>query len=628
MKRILINGTQQEELRVASVSGQKLYDLDIEHKSRSQNKGNIYKAVVTRVEPSLEAAFVNFGAERHGFLPLKEISKEYLKNETFDKKSNIKEMLKEGTELIVQIERIERGTKGAALTTFISLAGKYLVLMPNNPKAGGVSRRIEGSDRKQVKDNLDNLKEIKDGGNIIRTAGVGKTLEELQWDQDYLMTLWENIIDSSKEKSAPFLIYRESNIIIRTLRDHMDDSIDEILVDNQEVFEMAKEFLEFSMPQQTDKLKLYSDNTPLFNKYQIENQIETAFSREVSLPSGGSIVIDHTEALISIDINSARSTKGSDIEETALNTNLEAAEEIARQLRIRDLGGLLVIDFIDMLAIKNQKSVEDKIKEAVKVDRAKVQFGKISRFGLLEMSRQRLRPSLKDSSEEICHLCDGIGRIRNIKSMSLSILRLIEEESLKVNTSKVIAELPIQIAAYLMNEKRTEVNNINENNKVSIIIVPCADLESPKYKLTRYRNDNDETENKSSYELIEKSSEPSYMFSEENKVKAAEPTVKGIKPNKPIPIKTTNSLVKLIKSIKNIIFGNSDKQQTQQKKTKNFNPNYKGKKFNKNYRPRGNKFSRGKNYNNVNKNSISNARSNKTNDNTKASDNKKETISK
>ena len=481
MKRILINGTQQEELRVASVNGQKLYDLDIEHKSRSQNKGNIYKAIVTRIEPSLEAAFVNFGAERHGFLPLKEISKEYLKNETFDKKRSIKDMLNEGQELIVQIERIERGNKGAALTTFISLAGKYLVLMPNNPKAGGVSRRIEGSDRKEVKDNLDNLKSIKDGGVIIRTAGVGKTLEELQWDQDYLTTLWTNIVNSSEEKEGPFLIYRESNIIIRTLRDHMDDSIDEILVDNQEVYDTAKEFLEFSMPQQISKLKLYDDKTPLFNKYQIENQIETAFSREVSLPSGGSIVIDHTEALISIDINSARSTKGSDIEETALNTNLEAAEEIARQLRIRDLGGLLVIDFIDMLAIKNQKAVEEKIKEAVKVDRAKVQFGKISRFGLLELSRQRLRPSLRDSSEEICHLCEGIGRIRNIKSMSLAILRLIEEESLKVNTSKVIAELPIKISTYLMNEKRNEVNNINNINNVNIIIVPNPELESPKY---------------------------------------------------------------------------------------------------------------------------------------------------
>ena len=597
MKRILINGTQQEELRVASVNGQKLYDLDIEHKSRNQNKGNIYKAVVTRVEPSLEAAFVNFGAERHGFLPLKEISKEYLKNETFDKKSNIKDMLAEGTELIVQIERIERGNKGAALTTFISLAGKYLVLMPNNPKAGGVSRRIEGSDRKEVKDNLDNLKNIKDGGNIIRTAGVGKSLEELQWDQDYLVTLWKNIVDSSKEKKAPFLIYRESNIIIRTLRDHMDDSIDEILVDNNEVHEMAEEFLKFSMPQQIKKLKFYEDKTPLFNKYQIENQIESAFSREVSLPSGGSIVIDHTEALISIDINSARSTKGSDIEETALNTNLEAAEEIARQLRIRDLGGLLVIDFIDMLAIKNQKAVEEKIKEAVKVDRAKVQFGKISRFGLLELSRQRLRPSLRDSSEEICHLCNGIGRIRNIKSMSLAILRLIEEESLKVNTSKVIADLPIQIAAYLMNEKRNELNNINDKNKVNIIIIPNPELESPKYKLTRYRDDNDDTNNKSSYELIEKNNAPVYDFEEKNNNKTEEPTVKGIKPLKPIPIKKTNIIIIFFKAIKNIFFGNTSSKQAFKRRNKNYNPNYKGKKFNKNYRPRNNRYSRNKNYN-------------------------------
>jgi len=598
MKRILINGTQSEEIRVASVNGQKLYDLDIEHKSRNQNKGNIYKAVVTRIEPSLEAAFVNFGAERHGFLPLKEISKEYLKNETFDKKSSIKDMLSEGQELIVQIERIERGTKGAALTTFISLAGKYLVLMPNNPKAGGVSRRIEGADRKEVKENLDNLKKIKDGGNIIRTAGVGKSLAELQWDQDYLITLWDNIVDSSKEKNAPFLIYRESNIIIRTLRDHMDDSIDEIIVDNEEVYDMANEFLKFSMPQQKDKLKLYKDNTPLFNKYQIENQIESAFSREVSLPSGGSIVIDHTEALISIDINSARSTKGSDIEETALNTNLEAAEEIARQMRIRDLGGLLVIDFIDMLAIKNQRAVEEKIKEAVRLDRAKVQFGKISRFGLLELSRQRLRPSLRESSEEMGHLFEGIGRIRNIKSMSLAILRRIEEESLKINTSKVVAELPIKISTYLMNEKRKEVNNISEKNNVDVIIVPDVYLESPKYNLTRYRSDNDESRNKASYELSEKNRETLYNFENEKKdFSDAEPTVKGIRPNKPIPIKHNNGLIKLIKFVKEILFGNTQKKPTHKKRTRNYNPNYKGKKFNKNYRPKNNRFSRNKNFN-------------------------------
>ena len=558
MKRILINGTQSEELRVASVDGQKLYDLDIEHKSRNQNKGNIYKAVVTRIEPSLEAAFVNFGAERHGFLPLKEISKEYLKNEVFDKKSSIKDMLNEGQELIVQIERVERGSKGAALTTFISLAGKYLVLMPNNPKSGGVSRRIEGFDRKEVKENLDKLKKIKDGGNIIRTAGVGKSLEELQWDQDYLTTLWKNIVDSSKEKSAPFLIYRESNIIIRTLRDHMDDSIDEIVVDSDDIFEMASEFLKFSMPQQINKLKLYNDKTPLFNKYQIENQIESAFSREVSLPSGGSIVIDHTEALISIDINSARSTKGSDIEETALNTNLEAAEEIARQCRIRDLGGLLVIDFIDMLAIKNQRAVEEKIKEAVKVDRAKVQFGKISKFGLLELSRQRLRPSLRESSEEMGHLYEGIGRIRNVKSMSLAILRRIEEETLKVNTSKVVAEVPIKISTYLMNEKRKEVNSIVEKNNVNVIIIPDVYLESPKYNLTRYRNDNDDTGNKASYDLSEKKVDELYNFENEKKAhKDSEPTVKGLRPNKPIPISRNGGVLRIFKYLKSIFFGNT-----------------------------------------------------------------------
>ena len=598
MKRILINGTQSEELRVASVNGQKLYDLDIENKSRNQNKGNIYKAIVTRIEPSLEAAFVNFGAERHGFLPLKEISKEYLKNETFDRKSSIKDMLSEGQELIVQVERIERGNKGAALTTFISLAGKYLVLMPNNPKAGGVSRRIEGSDRKEVKENLDNLKKIKDGGNIIRTAGVGKSLEELQWDQEYLLTLWDSIVNSSKEKSAPFLIYRESNIIIRTLRDHMDDSINEILVDNEEVYNMASEFLNFSMPQQKDKLKLYSDKTPLFNKYQIENQIESAFSREVSLPSGGSIVIDHTEALISIDINSARSTKGSDIEETALNTNLEAAEEIARQLRIRDLGGLLVIDFIDMLAIKNQRAVEDKIKEAVKLDRAKVQFGKISRFGLLELSRQRLRPSLRETSQTMGHLDEGIGRTRDIKSMSLAILRRIEEESLKVNTSKVVAELPLKISTYLMNEKRKEVNNIVEKNNVEVIIIPDVYIESPNYNITRYRSDNDDNAKKASYELSENQAGSMYNFENEKKeVANSEPTVKGIKPNKPIPIKQKNKFIELIKSLKEILFGNTERKPTYKKRSRNYNPNYKGKKFNKNYKPRNNRYGKNKNYN-------------------------------
>ena len=472
MKRILINGTQQEELRVASVNGQKLYDLDIEHKSRNQNKGNIYKAVVTRVEPSLEAAFVNFGAERHGFLPLKEISKEYLKNETFDKKSNIKDMLAEGTELIVQIERIERGNKGAALTTFISLAGKYLVLMPNNPKAGGVSRRIEGSDRKEVKDNLDNLKNIKDGGNIIRTAGVGKSLEELQWDQDYLLTLWKNIVDSSKEKKAPFLIYRESNIIIRTLRDHMDDSIDEILVDNNEVHEMAEEFLKFSMPQQIKKLKFYEDKTPLFNKYQIENQIESAFSREVSLPSGGSIVIDHTEALISIDINSARSTKGSDIEETALNTNLEAAEEIAHQIKLRDLSGLIVIDFIDMMNFYNRRIVEKKMRESIRKDRARIQIGRISNFGLLEMTRQRLREgSIKWETQ------------LSLSSFSQKILKKIQHLAFTDKVKIINSYVPEKVKIYIEKNLLDELKYFQKKYTFEVKILSNDKFIIPEYKI-------------------------------------------------------------------------------------------------------------------------------------------------
>ena len=597
MKRILINGTQQEELRVASVNGQKLYDLDIEDKTRNQNKGNIYKGVVTRVEPSLEAAFINFGSDRHGFLPLKEISKEYLKNEIFDKRRSIKDMLVEGQELIVQIEKIQRGNKGAALTTFISLAGKYLVLMPNKPKAGGVSRRIEGLDRKEVKDNLDNLKEIENGGTIIRTAGVGKTLEELQWDQDYLITLWKKIVESSKIKDSPFLIYRESNIIIRTLRDHMDDTIDEILVDNEEVYDAAKEFLEFSIPHQIDKLKLYNDKTPLFNKYQIESQIESAYNRIISLPSGGAIVIDHTEALISIDINSARSTKGSDIEETALNTNLEALEEIAKQLRIRDLSGLIVIDFIDMLSIKNQKLIEDKIKEATKVDRAKIQFGKISKFGLLEISRQRLRPSLTDSTEEICPLCKGVGRIRNIKSMTLGILRLIEEESLKVNTSKVIAELPIKIATYLMNEKRSDVNEINEKYNVNVIIIPNAELESPNFNLIRYRSDNDEAETKSSFEIILDKKDNDENNISNNKILEEQPAVKSIRPIKPIPNGSTNKniIIIFLDFIKKIFLIKTKNSIDDKIKKNNFNPNYKGRRFDKNFKMRYSKFSRGTN---------------------------------
>ncbi len=587
MKRILINGRQQEELRVASVDGQRLYNLDIENTSRNNNKGNIYKAAVTRIEPSLEAAFVDFGFERHGFLPLKEISKEYLKDGVYDKNSTIKDMLKEGQELIVQIEREQRGNKGAALTTFVSLAGKYLVLMPNNPKAGGVSRRIEGEDRKEVKNILNQLKEIDSGGNIIRTAGVGKSLEELQWDQDYLTQLWSSIKESAFNKKAPFLIYRESNIIIRTLRDHMDDTISEILVDEKNVYERAKEFLELTMPQNLKKLQLYEDKVPLFSKYQIESQIESAFNRHVSLPSGGSLIIDHTEALISIDINSAKSTKGSDIEETALNTNLEAAEEIARQLRIRDLGGLVVVDFIDMLSLQNQKKVENKFREAVKLDKARVQLGKISRFGLLELSRQRLRLSLRESNEQLCHLCEGIGKIRNTKSIALATLRLVEDELLKEQTTKVVAELPIDVSTYLINEKSNEINVIKEKYDSEVIIVPNPHLERPKYIIKRYRSDNDETIKKSSYELINGNGFE-YQYendNEEEKISAAIEE-KDVKPAKPIPVSKPSVLSSLFKAISKMFSPEPKKKK----------PTRKYYKHRKNYRPhKGNKYQRNRN---------------------------------
>jgi len=436
MKRMLINATQQEELRVAIVDGQKLFNLDIETAGREQKKANIYKAKITRIEPSLEAAFVDYGSTRHGFLPLKEISRSYFteKAQQAGGRPNIQEALKEGQELIVQVEKEERGNKGAALTTFISLAGRYLVLMPNNPRAGGVSRRIEGQDRSDLREAMSEM-EIPEGmGVIVRTAGIGKNTEELQWDLEYLVQLWA-AIDKSAQKSAPFLIYQESNIIIRSIRDHLRNDIGEIVIDNKDTFEQALNFIRQVMPQYEKKLKHYEDEVPLFSRYQIESQIETVFQREVRLPSGGAIVIDHTEALTSIDINSARSTKGADIEETALNTNLEAADEIARQLRLRDLGGLFVIDFIDMSPSKHQREVENRLKDAMKQDRARVQIGRISRFGLLEMSRQRLRPSLGESTQQLCPRCSGHGFIRGVESLSLSILRIVEEQALKENAS-------------------------------------------------------------------------------------------------------------------------------------------------------------------------------------------------
>jgi len=485
MKRMLINATQEEELRVALVDGQRLYDLDIENRSRIQKKASIYKGRITRVEPSLEAAFVDFGAERHGFLPLKEISPQYFtkRGAGAEGRVNIKESVAEGTEVIVQVEKEERGNKGAALTTFVSLAGRYLVLMPNNPRAGGISRRIEGDDRSELREALNGL-EIPDGmGMIVRTAGVGKQQQELQWDLDYLLALWQSITDASTSRAAPFLIYQESNVIIRTIRDYLRQDIGEVLFDTRESYEEALSFVRQVMPHYEARIKLYQETLPLFNRYQIEGQIETAFQREVKLPSGGSIVIDPTEALVSIDINSSRATRGSDIEETALNTNLEAADEIARQLRLRDMGGLIVIDFIDMSSAKNQKEVENRMRDALEADRARVQVGRISRFGLLEMSRQRLRPSLEETSTIVCPRCSGQGAIRDVKSQALSILRVLQEEANKRKSVEIRAIVPIAVAAYLLNEKRAAVSAMEAQSGTKLVIVPNADLETPHYEI-------------------------------------------------------------------------------------------------------------------------------------------------
>ena len=486
MKRMLINATQSEEMRVALVDGQKLYDLDIENRTRIQKKANIYKGKVTRVEPSLEAAFVDFGAERHGFLPLKEISRQYHSKDSkgMNDKSSIKELVREGQEVIIQVEKEERGNKGAALTTYISLAGRYLVLMPNNPKAGGISRRIEGDERTETREALRNL-EIPNGmGLIVRTAGVGKHQEELQWDLDYLLALWQSIEDASNEKTGPFLIFQESNVIIRTIRDYLRKDIGEVLFDTKQSHQEAISFIQQVMPQYEERIKLYTDKLPLFNRYQIESQIESAFEREVKLPSGGSVVIDPTEALISIDINSSRATRGSDIEDTALNTNLEAADEIARQLRLRDMGGLVVIDFIDMLSNRNQRAVEDRIREALERDRARVQVGRISRFGLLEMSRQRLRPSLRETSGIVCPRCQGQGTIRDVESLSLSILRILQEEANKQKSLEVRATVPLIVSSYLLNEKRKAISDIEQQSNTRIVIAPNPSIETPHYEIT------------------------------------------------------------------------------------------------------------------------------------------------
>jgi ribonuclease E len=504
---MLVNAVQEEELRVALVDGQKLYDLSIEIPSREQKKSNIYKGRVTRVEPSLEAAFVDYGAQRHGFLPLKEVAKDYFQAQNpAQGRTNIKDLLREGQELIVQVEKEERGNKGAALTTFISLAGRFLVLMPNNPRAGGVSRRIEGEDREQMRDAMNGLV-IPDGmGAIVRTAGVGRSTEELQWDLNNLKSAWDAIVAANDGRPAPFLIFQESDAVTRGLRDYFSDDVGECLIDNAQAFQKAQEYMSRFMPPDAQrKLKLYQDPVPLFTRYQIESQIESAYAHKVNLPSGGSLVIDHTEALVSIDINSARSTRGGDIEATARNTNLEAAEEIARQLRLRDIGGLIVIDFIDMESTANQRAVEDMLRDSVKMDRARIQMGRLSRFGLLEMSRQRLRPALSETTHINCPRCSGMGNIRSVESMSLALLRLIGEEARKERTGRVVAQVPVDVATYLMNEKREQLKQIEVRDRVSLIVVPNQHMLTPAYTLRRVRDDEKELPENStvSYQIAE-----------------------------------------------------------------------------------------------------------------------------
>ncbi|WFP49799.1 Rne/Rng family ribonuclease [Methylomonas sp. EFPC3] len=545
MKRMLINATQPEELRVALVDGQKLYDFDIEVPSKEQKKSNIYKGIITRVEPSLEAAFVNYGAEKHGFLPFKEIAPEYRTGDGQEGKSSSKSNIREGQEIVVQIEKEERGNKGAALTTYISLAGTYLVLMPNNPKAGGISRRIEGENRSELRETMAAL-EIPDSmGLIIRTAGSDKNVEELQWDLNYLMQLWEAIDRSSQEQTAPFLIFQESNVIIRALRDHLRGDIDEILIDQEGAYKLVHNFLKQVMPHNLHKAKLYQDSVPLFSRYQIETQIEMAYKREVSLPSGGSIVIDHTEALTSIDINSARATKGSDIEETALNTNLEAADEIARQLRLRDLGGLFVIDFIDMMSNKNQREVENRLRDALKIDRARIQTGRISRFGLMEMSRQRLRPSLGDSTQLTCPRCKGQGTIRNVESVTLAVLRLIEEEAMKKGTERVIAHLPIDCATFLLNEKRASIQEIESRLQVGIIVLPSKHLETPAYDIERIKATGD-SEEKASHLQIKEEDITVPEFAKQLGPKTEKAAIKEFLPDSPAPVQSKKTSASLI----------------------------------------------------------------------------------
>jgi len=542
MKRMLFNATQQEELRVAIVDGQKLIDIDIEAAGREQRKGNIYKGVITRIEPSLEACFVNYGEERHGFLPFKEVARTYFKEGVDVRNASIKEALREGQEIIVQVEKEERGQKGAALTSFISLAGRYLVLMPNNPRGGGVSRRIEGEDRQELREAMSQL-QVPDGMSIIaRTAGIGRDATELQWDLSYLMQLWTAIDEAAKGNSAPLLIYLESILVILAIRDYFQPDIGEILIDTDEIYDQAAAFMSVVMPDNLPRVKRYQDDVPLFSRFQIEHQIETAYSRTVPLPSGGAIVIDHTEALVSVDVNSARATRGSDIEETATRTNLEAADEIARQARLRDLGGLIVIDFIDMESSKAQKDVENRLRDALRHDRARVQMGKISKFGLMEMSRQRLRPALSEGSHVTCPRCNGTGHIRDTESSALQVLRIIQEEAMKENTAAIHTQVPVEVAAFLLNEKRAEVIKIETRFKVNVLMVPNKHLETPHYKLERLRHDDPRLDDqKASYVMAEEAAREletdTAVSRKDADVKARpEAAVKGITPNAPAPV--------------------------------------------------------------------------------------------
>jgi ribonuclease E len=523
MKRMLFNATHPEELRVAIVDGQKLLDLDIESSTHHQKKGNIYKGRITRVEPSLEAAFVDYGSERQGFLPLKEISRSYFQDyssKTPMAQVRIQDVVKEGQELLVQVEKDERGNKGAALTTFISLAGRFLVLMPCNPKGGGISRRIEGDNRSELRDAMNQLKLPTEHALIARTAGIGKSVEELQWDLDFLLQLWEAIRSAADERAGSFLVYQETNIVVRAIRDYLRNDTSEIIIDDKEIFDRAMRFMEQVMPHHSSKLKHYRDTIPLFSRFQIEHQIESAFSREVKLPSGGALIIDHTEALVTIDVNSARATKGADIEETALHTNLEAADEVARQLRIRDLGGLIVIDFIDMTINRNQRTVENRLQEALKVDRARVQVGRISRFGMLEMSRQRLRASLGESNYIACPRCAGTGHIRGIASSALHILRIIEEEALKENTEAIHAHLPTDTATYLLNEKRSEVSLVENRLGTRIFIIPTPELETPNFQIRRLRAEEvAEIQQIPSYKIVRQEPEPQQDYSTPERLK-------------------------------------------------------------------------------------------------------------